>query len=149
MTLKAGAWPAPGAGRTVRLPWFTVAELLAYDWTQLTKLRGYVSAAEYYEWNRWRREDGESPESYCGDVSGASIEKISETDLRQRIEATTSGDWYRSEDKVREELASVYCQVEWETAYYKSAREFLSNTMPRLWRLGKPEDVRIVFWFDN
>ncbi|MDG3006431.1 hypothetical protein [Paludisphaera mucosa] len=129
--------------------WFTVAELLEYDWTQTTKHRGYVSAAQFYEWNRWRREDGEGPESYCGDVGGGSVEKVSEAEMRRRIEEVTAGDWYRSEEKVQEQLPSVYCQVEWEQPYYKAARGFLSDTLPQLWRLGKPEDVRIVFWFDN
>lgn len=129
--------------------WLTVAELLAYDWTQTTRLRGYVSAAGYYTWNRWRREDGDGPESYCGDIGGRGIKKVSEQELRRRIEELTGGDWHRQEDKVKEGLASVYCQVEWEQPYYKPACDFLSLTMPRLWRLGKPEDVRVVFFFDN
>lgn len=36
-----------------------------------------------------------------------------------------------------------------EIPYYACCREFLSETMPRLWPLGAPEDVRIVFWFDS
>jgi hypothetical protein len=47
------------------------------------------------------------------------------------------------------ELQNTYCQVEWETPYYKAASDFWSSTIPKLLRLGKPEDVRIVFWFDN
>ena len=129
--------------------WLTVAELLAYDWTQTTKLRGYVSAAEYYLWNRWKRQIGERPDNYCGDICGSTIEKVSEEELRRRIEGLTGGDWNRQEDKVKESLAHVYCRVEWEQPYYKPAREFLAETMPRLWRLGRPEDVRIVFFFDN
>ncbi|WP_148596258.1 hypothetical protein [Aquisphaera giovannonii] len=129
--------------------WFTVAELLAYDWTQTTKHRGYVSAAEYYEWNRWRRGRGESPESYSGDIFGAQIEKVSEEEMRRRIETVTGGDWYRQEDKVHELLSNVHCRVEWEQPYYKSVRSFWSDTIPQLLRLGKPEEVRIVFWFDN
>ena len=129
--------------------WLTVDELLAYDWTQTSKLRGFVNAAEYYEWNHWRRKEGEGPESYRGDIFGGSVEKISEKELRRRIEELTDGDWSRQEEKVKEGLPSVYCQVEWEQPYYKVARKFLAETMPRLWRLGKPEDVRIVFWFDN
>ena len=129
--------------------WFAVSELLEYDWTQTTKHRGFVNAAQYYDWNRWRREEGEGPESYCGDVYSASIEKVTVAEMRTRIEAVTAGDWYRSEEKVLSELPDLYCQVEWEQPYFKAARGFLSDTMPRLWRLGKPEDVRIVFWFDN
>src|SRR5262249_2591595 len=101
--------------------WFTVAELLAYDWTQTTRLRGFVSAVNYYEWNRWRRQEGEGPDSYSGDIWGAGIEKVSEDEIRRRIEALTGGDWRRQEDKVKEGLAKVFCQVEWEQPYYKPA----------------------------
>ncbi len=36
-------------------------------------------------------------------------------------------------------------------SYYKKAQTFLfiSDVMPRLRQLGEPDDVRIVFWFDN
>lgn len=129
--------------------WFTVAELLAYDWTQVTKLRGYVTAAEYYQWNRWRRGAGDGPEGYCGGVSGGDVEKVSEDELRRRIEELTGGDWRQQEAKVKEAMPNVYCRVEWEQPYYKVARDFLAETMPRLWRLGRPDDVRIVFFFDN
>lgn len=129
--------------------WFTVAELLAYNWTQTTKLSGYVSAAEYYQWSRWRRGAGEGPESYCGGIGGGGIEKVTEDELRRRIEELTGGDWRQQEAKVKVGMPGVYCQVEWEQPYYKVARDFLAETMPRLWRLGKPDDVRIVFFFDN
>jgi hypothetical protein len=142
---EAERWGSDGHSHS----WFTVAELLAYDWTQTTKHRGYVNANEYYEWNRWRREEGERPESYSGDIFGKGIEKVPEEELRRRIEACTGGDWYRQEDKVAKQLANVHCQVEWEQPYYKSVRSFWSDTMPRLLRLGMPDEVRIVFFFDN
>ena len=43
----------------------------------------------------------------------------------------------------------AYCQIEWEEPYHKSAGQFYNKTMPALRALGKPEDVRIVFFFDN
>lgn len=39
--------------------------------------------------------------------------------------------------------------VSWQTPYYACAKSFLSETMPKLWRLGAPENVRLVFWFDS
>ena len=42
-----------------------------------------------------------------------------------------------------------YTKVEWEEPYYRGATYFLSETLPRLWRLGPPDDVRIVFWFEG
>src|SRR5262249_46209472 len=39
---EADRWDGDGHSHS----WLTVTELMAYDWTQTTKLRGYVSAAE-------------------------------------------------------------------------------------------------------
>ena len=44
---------------------------------------------------------------------------------------------------------TIYTQVEWEVSYYESASNFLSETMPKLWKIGKPSEVRCVYWFDN
>ena len=135
--------------------WFTVQELLDYDWTQVTLRRGWMQALAYIEWNRWDREHGESPKEWCGGASGGSTEHISEEEMKKRIQELRDkyrfeNDW-RLVDKLKEtdELCHLYCQVEWKQPYYKCCRKFLSDTLPRLWRLGKPEDVRIVFWFDN
>jgi hypothetical protein len=42
-----------------------------------------------------------------------------------------------------------YTRVRWEVSYTDAAGSFYEKTMPALARLGAPEDVRIVFWFDN
>ena len=39
--------------------------------------------------------------------------------------------------------------ITWGVSYTEAAREFLSETMPRLWRLGRPDQVRCLFFFDN
>lgn len=127
--------------------WFTVAELLAYDWTQTTKLRGFLSAHEFWRWNRWDRQRGESPTTWSGDVGGDKTRKVAEADMIAHLEHYGS-DW-AAEDRIKSELASVYCQCEWEQPYYKAGRGFWSDAIPQLLRLGKPEDVRVVFWFDN
>jgi hypothetical protein len=46
---------------------------------------------------------------------------------------------------------SYYTLVEWEASYADSAGKFLTETLPKLEALsyGKPENIRIVFWFDN
>lgn len=117
--------------------WFTIAELLAYDWTQVVVKRGYVSLKEYREWIRWRRGHGEGPEEYCGGVGGGSTRIVTEEEM-QKLAAQEGGpDGF------------VYCQVSWTESYNSLARHFWWSCMPKLLALGKPEDVRIVFWFDN
>jgi hypothetical protein len=144
-SVKADAdrWDADGHSHS----WLTVAEMLAYDWTQTTKQRGFVSAPEFWKWNRWNRKNGESPDSYCGGVGGAGIRKVSEQEMIQLLEPF--GNEWSAQERIENELSSVYCQAEWEQPYYKAVRHFLSDTMPRLWQLGKPDEVRLVFWFDN
>jgi hypothetical protein len=127
--------------------WLTVSELLAYDWTQRTKLRAFVQAAEYWRWNRYDRRQGESPDETCGGIDGPKIRKVTEAEMKAILEPY--GQEWSAADKIKKELDHVYCHCEWEQPYYRCCRNFLSDTMPRLWRLGSPDDVRIVFWFDN
>lgn len=127
--------------------WFTVSELLAYDWTRTTKLRGWIDAATFWSWERISRARGDSPRGWCGGISGGDVRKVTEDEMRELLKPYGT-DW-SAEDRIKEELRSVYCQCEWEQPYYKTVREFWSNTMPRLLHLGKPDEVRIVFFFDN
>ena len=156
---------------------FTVAELLAYDWTRATKKRGVVNAVGFAQWKARGQ-----PDSYCGGVWGGAIRQfdvsafeaaLAET-IKQVKAETAEGEspdihplrMFRSLDPFSEPQPSraleifnerlglaggekAYATVEWETPYYEQVGEFLSSTMPKLWRLGKPDDVRIVFWFDN
>ena len=140
---EANRWGGDGHSHS----WFTVEELLAYDWTQTTKLRGFLSAAEFWRWNRFDRQKGESPNSYCGGVGGGGVRKVSEQEMVKLLEPF--GNEWSAQEHIESELPSEYCQAEWEQPYFKAVRHFLSDTMPRLWQLGKPDEVRIVFWFDN
>lgn len=130
--------------------WHTVADLMAYDWTQTTTHVAEIGGYDFWRWEQWSRRQGESPESYAGSISGASIEHISEDEMRAIITQATDGlerdAW---ESAVRRSTARKVTRIQWEQPYYKCCRRFLSDTLPRLWRLGAPEDVRIVFWFDN
>lgn len=145
--------------------WLTVAELMAYNWTQKTHLRGVVNPSE---WARWR--DHGSPNSWSEDISGGSIRKVKPADMERVWQTLRAEKGYpeernasvhlqegifgsnRSEDAKRfREIAGAdfVTTVEWEVSYYDQASEFLGTVLPRLWRLGKSEDVRIVFWFDS
>lgn len=145
--------------------WLTIRELMEYDWTQTSTLRGWVSGPEFLEWSNWRRGDGAGPKCYCGSVDGPNIEHVPVEEMERRIASireTISAEqglnarqiYARVKDRVSATLGLVYCQAQWQSPYYREAGAFLSETMPRLWKLmldgtGKPEDVRIVFWFDN
>lgn len=137
--------------------WLLVAELMQYDWTRTTNKRGVVSAAQYAEWAAWRRGQGRGPEAYCGDVSGPRIRRIPESDMamlvrdtekivRETDGVTSNGEVWKA---IGKRLADTYTQVSWNVPYYRAADDFLSECLPRLWRLGDPDKVRIVFWFDS
>lgn len=139
---------------------FTVAELLAYDWTQVTKRRGWVDPVE---WAKWR--DFGKPVGWSGGVGGGETRHYTPNEFEVAWKALREERGYPEQRYASAHLCaseygdlaafcsklegSPYCQVEWNQPYYEVVGEFLGETMPRLWRLGRPEDVRIVFWFDN
>lgn len=131
--------------------WLTVAELMAYDWTQEARKQGWVRLKE---WARWRISG--APQEWAGGIDGKSIRKLPEGVVDAAWEEHRTGQPYEvlwEEDGGSFELRlggpEVYTQVRWEVRYYEVAAKFLSHTLPRLWRLGRPEDVRIVFYFDS
>lgn len=143
---------------------FTVAELLAYDWDRKTKKRGWVDP-----WNFELFRKNGRPENWSGGISGGRIEHVTNQHLARLID---SGDlkwegpppgpdsfetrpysmevWRNLGAGVGKDLQSHYVTlVEWEVPYRDRAGEFLEKTLPALQALGNPDDVRIVFWFDN
>lgn len=136
---ESDGWDCDGHSHS----FFTVVELLAYDWTRTTKKRGWVNGPEFAAWSRWDRGQGFGPKRYSGGVAGGGITHIDIGGMQLAINDA------KNDEAAIAALASTYTQVQWETPYYRSASNFLSETLPRLWKLGAPADVRIVFWFDN
>lgn len=136
--------------------WLTVAEIMAFDWTQTSKLSGVVDGATYEEWDRWDKRHGSGPKSYSGEVFGARVKLVTNEAMGMLVNAARhKANEIRKNDPLdwdsfmEQELDGYYTRCEWELPYYKCAGTFLSQTLPRLWRLAKPENVRIVFFFDN
>lgn len=138
--------------------WFTLEELLQFDWTQTATKKRIVSASAYAEWSRWRREEGLGPESYCAAVFGSRVQMLEEGDMRRRILELTAGVYVREQTPVIENaMPRAYCEVEWDTSYHRAAPSFWSETIPRLLRAGDHEChftsrlpvIRILFGFDN
>jgi len=132
-----------------------LSEVLAFDWTQTTKQRGWVNGIEAEKWLRTRKWNVR-PDSYCGGVGGGMVTHISIEEMESRIKAlqatyfTKDGrDWDGFEKALGSELGHTYARAEWEIDYARCCQEFWWSTIPKLLRVGKPEDVRLVFWFDN
>jgi hypothetical protein len=151
---EAESWGCDGHSHSFH----TVAQLMAYDWTQATVKLGVVSAAEFMDWDRYDRGQGKGPDNYAGSVSGAFVKHIPIEEMetitrewRQKLDALRGQKeaWEAIASKFESLYEYTYTQVSWGTAYCERAQNFLARVLPRLWRIGKPEDVRIVFWFDN
>ena len=129
---------------------FTVKELLAYDWTQVATSRGFVSAKEYM---RFKLEG--KPDSWCGGIGGGNIKilPVEEMDAIVQEDQTEKElfgwRYYHALEHSTPEVEGLYTQVEWQTPYYELAIHFLSETIFRMIALGKHDEVRCVFFFDN
>jgi hypothetical protein len=135
--------------------WFTLRELLDYDWTQTTKLQGWCDFKTWETWSRWDRAHGLGPESYCGGVEGREVAHISPGAmdlLCTRYRELPRGD-EDARKAMEKEHASTYALAEWKTPYYRAAGSFMDETILRLLKLAGGikgvDDVRIVFFFDN
>lgn len=152
---EVGGYAAQKNERTNSHSWLTVSELLNYDWTQTTMQRGWVNGPTYFEWSR--SDQREAPSLRAAALLVPNIERISETEMISRItlikkeaKSLVGSEWMeKATELVAERMEHVYCQASWSIMYYKTVRQFWSDTMPRLISLGKADDVRIVFWFDN
>lgn len=115
--------------------WFTVSELLAYDWNQLTTNYGVINVDQY----KIFKESGEFEGYYCGSVSGTKTRTLTNSEMDKLISTNAF-----------EKNIEYYTQVEWGTTYRAAVGErFMDETIPSLLKFGDADNVRIVFWFDN
>lgn len=130
--------------------WHTVQELLDYDWTRIAEKSGFVDAVT---WERWRRRQQwvAAPEEYSGGVSGGRVQIISVDEMDRRIQEVCAHTSTHAElvHRLENDMRSVYAEARWSEPYHDRCRTWWSSAMPRLLRLGPPNSVRIVFWFDN
>lgn len=130
----------------------TLRNLLDYDWTQQTKLQGWVSAEEWSKWSRYERARGNGPSDYCGSVSGLGVRHLTEVEMDALLApvATTYGP---EREEFARKQSQCYAQAHWGVAYYDAAGSFVSESIPKLLKLAGGsagiDDVRIVFFFDN
>jgi hypothetical protein len=136
--------------------WLTLAELLAYDWNQVTRRVGIVGPLEFADF-----EKNGKPRSWCEGAFGSRNKVVSHQRMREEvaryrpeIDRVIAGEWDDPEWEaftrmLRKQPEQYFTQVMWEERYAYCAQEFLDETLPKLQALGAPEDVRIVFFFDN
>lgn len=119
--------------------WFLLSDLLSYDYDkQGTTQYGVVNSHGYQEF----KEKGK-PSMYSGDVSGSRVRHISNLAMDEVLAGSELG-------KIMSEEFSLYTRVEWHETYRDAVGEHWFKTLEVMKGLSdKPEDVRLVFWFDN
>jgi hypothetical protein len=129
--------------------WLTLSEILAFNWDQTTTNRGFVEGPDYAEWIGAQREQGLEP-VHCAGIFRDGMRVLSEDEMRNAIDAIKRDNevdtWAQ---KIKEELQDTYCHLSWELSYRVCAKNFIRYTVAHMKKLGKPEDVRCVFWFDS
>lgn len=122
----------------------TLAELQVVDWDDIyVSEEGFLPLSEY---ERIRNTE-EYPQIWCRRTSAQvmTIEAY-ENNYRNKLEASgqieemSKGDGY---------FSSIYIKYSWVEPVMLSVGPFVEETIPALSKLGKPEDVRLVFFFDN
>lgn len=117
--------------------YFTLKELLEYDWDQRTIHRGIIDEREYA---RMLATKSPSPMYWAGTTYGPGIKQISLADMLDLI----NGKFQRNPDK------RYVTEFEWGETYREAVgADYLEELCTELAQYGKPEEVRIVFWFDN
>ena len=127
--------------------WFTLAELLAYDWLGQSRTETDVMYEETY---RAYRATGMPV--WPTDWHHGKRETISNEEMDVRIaERAKASPEQAAADLAADTMAGVKyaTEVTYQASYAQLAGEFYEKTMPDLAALGAPEDVRILFFFDN
>ena len=127
--------------------YFTLRELLDYDWTQTTQLQGWVNMVDWEKFNLYGKKD--SPQNYCGMIYGNSIKHISEEEADKLFEGLSR----EERIEVAKLNTNKYALAKWTMKYSQCVDYFLSDTITELLKLAGGtkgiDDIRIVFFFDN
>lgn len=135
--------------------WFTLKEILDFPWDKATILgEVVVTDREYVRWKNTGHKG--CPQSFCRGAYGPNTVVVNEEEMEALLEkGVVSSEVVLDEHGfaafVPREAADgnvYYAKVKY-TAYYKDfVGDFLSR-MEDLKSRGDPEDIRLVFFFDN
>ena len=114
--------------------WLSLAEVLNYDYTKTRHASGVCNLEDFSTFV----EKGK-PSSWSADVMGRNVVKVKpEVMLRYHLNGYP------------QDGMSYYTRVEWKESYRDAIGSSWFATMQSLAdQFGKPNDIRLVFWFDN
>jgi hypothetical protein len=126
---EADRWNGDGHSHS----WLTLKELQEYDWNKNYVNSGLVDVEGYKEF----KEKGK-PSSYWQAGGG---NHITNQEMDEFVASDKKGGF-----------SDPCTYVEWQESGTESVDDFLTQTIPKLEKIkgeDKPENVRIVFWFDS
>jgi hypothetical protein len=126
MSEEVAKW-AEGADHTPS--WLTLKELLEFDWNQVVNIYGLTRFETY---KRWDKKD--YPDDMCGGVGGTDVVELEMEEADKLIIPPTK---------------RTYVKINFPLSYKEAAGSYYTNLIPIMQQLGKPEEVRIVFYFDS
>lgn len=113
--------------------WLTLKEMQDYNPARhKAKYEGLVALNEYV---RWKKSGDPFPKSWCGGAWGSKI-----------IDEVAVPTWTDLQNNV---LVRARWTASVRDAVSPSAWEMVKGLLTYVQRYGDPEDVRLVFWFDN
>jgi hypothetical protein len=130
-----------------RASYFTLAELLSFDWWSPMRTRALVGLRDWHFWQQMLeyRQNAE-PQSWCKGTNSQIINETEAKELIAKLRESTSG-----EDQFRKQLESdywrTYVRCEWTRPRYVYVDDFFGIVIPHMLSLGKPENVRMIFCF--
>jgi len=117
--------------------YFTLQELLDFNWDIKITKRGIVSPSEY----KIYKKEGH-PDSWCSNIAGSNVlivsEEVIDKYLNHELEPPIDKD--------------IYCRIEWADNLKDYCEDFLNKVISQLKERSAAKDfsdIRIVFWFDN
>lgn len=139
--------------------WLSLAELLAFDWTQRSKCCGWVPWPVFV---RWMAKVGDEtdpvdiePETYSGGVSGPNIRHLTSDEALARYKALTPDQRYAFfREKPDAFSTGDYVQVWWIVTYAAEASRFWAKAVLPLLSLAnkrglRHDQARFVMGFDS
>lgn len=123
----------------------TLRELMDYDWEQTRHGSGIVNPGQYLVYKAKGR-----PMSWAGDVFGGDVKHITNTQMDTFVK---ENDVQMPDNPFGFDSYSTYTRVSWEETYRDAVGgKMLDNWLTairRLAPLASPEDIRVIFFFDN
>jgi len=116
--------------------WFSLREILDYDWEQAYTYNRVVDPANYVVW----KHQG-TPKKSCSRAVGAIMGVVSHAEMEKVIKDPSNFEEFPE--------TRYYTEVTWTKTYREVAKYFFEDCINKLVELGDPEDIRIIFGFDS